>query len=285
MVIYADILMAINFAVDYNLIKAASLYCGKRLENRRLVLAAAVGAISSLVIFLDMSGKASLFYRIVSAVMMSAAAFYPCSIRMLVKAGFAIFVQSFIVSGAVMLWQMTVEDDGMLSFAGSVYFDIGIPALIICAVIGYAAACVLSRILSQRLSPEQFCDIAVMGNGASVTFTALIDTGNSLIEPFSGYPVIVCELSALGGAVPEEVACFNFEDPISSKIRLVPYRTMDSAGLLPSFFPDKVLVHNRRVQNCCIAVTTARLGERYRAICNPNVLNNIVGDEAYEING
>ena len=261
--------------------------------SSRMLSAAAVGALSSLIIFFNLpSGAAAAAYRISAALAMSAAAFAPCGIKTLIKGGLAIAFQSLIVSGAVMLWQMTADPIGAACCAGAVYFDIGVPALIVCSVLGYMAACLITGILSRKFSNERFCDITLLQNGTSVRFTALIDTGNSLVEPFSGYPVIVCELSALKKAVPNDVAEFDFEQPDSTKIRLVPYKTLDSSGLLPSFFPERVYVKDgegnlSRVKNCCVAVTTARLGEEYRAICNPNVLinNEKVGDEAYERNG
>ena len=51
MVIYADVLLAINFAVDYLIVKGACLFCGKKIKNSRAIISAAVGALSSLIVF------------------------------------------------------------------------------------------------------------------------------------------------------------------------------------------------------------------------------------------
>lgn len=293
MVIYADVLLAINFAVDFLILKGASHFCGKRVKDHRLVLAAAVGASSSLIVFFNMPDRMTSFlYRLVAAAVISAVTVCPCRIKTLLKCCFAVLLQSFIISGIIMIWQITADPTGVLCYGGAVYFDIGIAALITCSVMGYAVAWLMSGILARRFSCEQFCDVTVMDNGHEATFTALIDTGNSLVEPFSGAAVIVCEFGALGKAVPEGIASFDFERPTQAGIRLIPYKTMDSSGLLPAFMPQKLLIKDKDgkasfTENCYVAVTTARLGDEYRAICNPKVLinNEKVGDAVYESKG
>ncbi len=290
MVVYADILLAINFAVDFVMLKGASHFCGKRIKNFRMILGAAVGAASSMIIFFPTVSELGLFfYRIIAALAVSATAFCPCRAKKLFKCSFMLLLQSFVLSGMLMLWQVTAAPSGVVSYGGAVYFDIGIPALIICSVMGYIAACLLSGILARKFAAEQFCDITIINSGTSATFTALIDTGNSLVEPFSGDPVIVCELGALRAAVPPEIESFDLEQEVHGKIRLIPYKTVDSGGLLPAFMPEKLLIKRPEgkmisAESCYIAVTTARLGEEYRAICNPKALLNDekVGDAVYE---
>ena len=290
MVIYADVLLAINFAVDYLIIKGACLFCGKRIKGFRIIISSAVGAMSSLIVFFNMPNGAAVFFsRAAAALAMAAAAICPCGIMTLLKFCFFILLQSFVISGVLMLWQTVSGYSGLMYCGGAVYFDIGIPALIICAVAGYAAASLLSGILARKFSCEQFCDVTVMNRGMSATVSALIDTGNSLVEPFSGAPVIVCELCRLGGTVSEEIISFDIEHSPSEGIRLIPYKTMDSSGLLPAFTPERIYVRNSEnetfiAENCYIAVTTARLGGEYGAICNPKVIinNEKEGDAVHE---
>ena len=42
--VYVDVLLAVNFAVDYLMIKAASIFCGVSLHRARILLAAVIGA-------------------------------------------------------------------------------------------------------------------------------------------------------------------------------------------------------------------------------------------------
>jgi hypothetical protein len=54
-VIYADILLVINLAVDYLVLFGTARLAGARFERLRGFLAAVIGAVYSLVIFLDFS--------------------------------------------------------------------------------------------------------------------------------------------------------------------------------------------------------------------------------------
>lgn len=293
MVVYADILIAVNFAVDYLILKGASAFCGKRTKPFRLILSAALGAASSLALFFNTrSGTVVFLYRVITSLAVSAAAFCPCGAKMFSKCCFAVLLQSFILSGVMMLWQMTADPAGVLCYGGAVYFDIGIPALMICSVLGYATACLLSRLLERRLYIEQTCEVTLINQGAAAVFTALIDTGNSLVEPFSGEPVIVCESKALGCTVPGEIAKYDLNNPTQQKARLIPYKTIDSSGLLPAFIPEKMIIKTSEgkaysADSCYVAVTETRLAEQYSAICNPMVITNNqkVGDAVYENKG
>jgi len=279
MAVYVDVLLAVNFAVDYLLLKAAALFCGVRAKEPRLISAAALGAAGSLIIFFPPNSPAAEFiYRGAASAAVCAVAFCPCKIKRLIRAVFGFLAASFIFSGTVLLWQITFKPMGVISCAGAVYFDIGVPALIICSALGYAAACLLSDMLHRRMPLQSSCRITVINNGSSVSLNALIDSGSSLVEPFSNAPVIVCQSSALKETMPRSLAQ-------GRGIRLIPYKTLDSNGLLSAFLPEKMFVTRQdgklcEIENCYIAVTDKIPGENYKAICNPGIfLNQKAGED------
>ena len=273
MAVYVDVLLAVNFAVDYLLLKAAVLFCGIRPKELRLSAAAALGGLSSLIIFFPPSSAAAeFFYRAAISAAVCAAAFCPCRIKSFAKAVFGFLAASFIFSGTVLLWQLTFKPMGVISCAGAVYFDIGVPALIICAGLGYGAACLLSHMLYRRMPLQSSYRITVVNNGCSASVNALIDSGSSLAEPFSNAPVIVCQSSAIKETLPPSLAQ-------GKGIRLIPYKTLDSNGLLQAFIPEKLMLKTEggksfEVENCFIAVIDSIPGENYKAICNPRVFSN-----------
>ena len=155
MAVYVDVLLAINFAVDYLLLKAAAIVCGIFPKTLRLAAGAAAGAAASLIIFCPLSTAIGEFiYRIAAALVVCAAAFCPCSFKSYLKAVFGFIAASFLFSGVVLLWQITAHPIGVISCAGAVYLDIGAAALITCAAAGYAAACLISRILMVKIKMQ-----------------------------------------------------------------------------------------------------------------------------------
>ena len=276
MAIYVDVLLAINFAIDFLILKAAAAVCGHYVKAKRLCFGAATGALSSFLIFCSLSWAAEFLINMLLAALICAAAFYPCKRQIFLKLFLAQIIISFVFSGLILFWQITVKPVGVITKGLAVYFDIGAAALLICSVMGYAAACLISKLMSVAVNERQLCEVKIENNGASAAFFALIDTGSSLCEPFSNSPVIVCELSALGKTVPDEVKSFSQDGQLQG-IRLVPYKTLDSSGLLPAFLPRRIMIKTQSGEEffcsgCYIAVITGVFGGDYRAVCNPKVL-------------
>ena len=90
---------------------------------------------------------------------------------------------------------------------------------------------------------------------------ALMDTGNSLCEPFSGYPVILAEKSVFnklnGGETPE-------------KIRLIPVSTVGGEALIKAFRPESLKIGGYTTDKVYIGESLTP-HEEYKIILNINL--------------
>ena len=59
----------------------------------------------------------------------------------------------------------------------------------------------------------------------------LADTGNALIDCFTGRPVMICSREDIGD--------------IPARVRLIPCSTVSDTGVIPVFRPDEVVIVNR----------------------------------------
>ena len=266
MIVYVDVLLAVNFAVNFVLLRITALFCRKRPSALRLGVGAAIGAAGALVLFLPpMTLIFQAIYRVALTLAICAAVFCPCKAPGYIKAVISLTLSSMLLTGALTLWQITFSPRGFVQKGGAVYFDIGAFALLFCCGAGYLAASVFSWAMA-GVPRRQFCTVSIMNNGGCVTFSALIDTGNSLTEPFSKKPVIVCERKALRGVIP---------DMQSVGIRLIPYKTVGKSGILPAFLPEKVILQRESGEvseiNCYIAVSEHDFGGDWSGVCNPAV--------------
>ena len=78
----------------------------------------------------------------------------------------------------------------------------------------------------RRLRGGWQVEVALRMNGRTRRFTALIDTGNRLREPFSGLPVLIAEERLLRGLLPER------------GYRPVAYAALGGGGTLRCFRPE-----------------------------------------------
>lgn len=279
-VVYVDVLLVVNFMVNFILLRITALLLRRQPVFWRLCLAAVLGAFGALIIFVPVYNRvALLFYKLLLTAVMSVAAFGCKGVRRVFLAVFCLFTVSLLTSGLLLLLSVTLRPRGMLVSKGAVYLDIGAAALIGCCIAAYFIAGGLSRLLSRGAPKGALCEITVLHAGAVSVFPALLDTGSSLVEPFSHCPVIVCEEAALGRAMPQELKGFDLAATPPRGLRLVPFKTLEGSGLLPAFLPETLLVRlpgeaARKIKDCYIAVLAGPLGaDDYRAVCNPQALD------------
>jgi stage II sporulation protein GA (sporulation sigma-E factor processing peptidase) len=157
---------------------------------------------------------------------------------------------------------MFFDKDIMIYSNGIVYFDVSMTFLIICAVISYLIIIVISKILDKKAPSNKEYVINIQNDGRNVTCTALMDTGNNLCDPFTGYPVIMVDKSIF-------IQLFNEE-----KIRLIPVSTVNGDSLIRAFRPEKISVKNLSTNKVYIGESNTSLDE-YKAILNINLEGEI----------
>jgi sigma-E processing peptidase SpoIIGA len=90
---------------------------------------------------------------------------------------------------------------------------------------------------------EVVCLVELSGKGAEVSVKALVDSGNSLVEPVSGLPVCVVE---------REVFRRLWQKGNPEGIRLIPYRSVGrKKGILYGYPVPEMVIHIRGVSIVC----------------------------------
>lgn len=122
-----------------------------------------------------------------------------------------------------------------------------------------AAACVLAAPMAcglqirrqRRMTNARPAEIEVFNNGTAVRFTACVDTGNRLTEPFSGQPVLIASAPLLRRVLPE------------AGYRQVAYGSLGGGGTLQCFRPERIYISQsglrRRAPDSWVAVFPHRL--------------------------
>ena len=271
--VYADVLMAVNFLIDYLLLLFCGRLGGRAIFRRRLLLGALIGALVSLVIFLPpLPFWAMTGIKLLSAAAMVALAFRWQGVRGFCWDVFLFFTVSFLLAGICLGLWLGFGAGGLFCRNGVTYFQVSLPVLL-----GTVSGAYLLLTLYDRLrrSPAgETAAVTLSRNGRTIRLRALRDSGNRLKEPFSGSPVAVAELAPVLSLLTEEEAAAALapdyptgESPPS--LRPVPCRTVQGAGLLPAFRPDRVEVTGAGedpaaallVEDLMVAVTPGPLGD------------------------
>ncbi len=283
--VYVDVLLVLNYIVSLLIILCTAKIAGILPQRRKIVAAALVGSLCSLTIFLPFMG---FFYSIgskllVSAVMVRIALPWSGS-RSFLGNWFVFFAVNFFFAGVMLAIWMMFAPRGMVYYNGVVYFHVSSLSLVITTVAAYLLLSLWGYISKSSRLQEQFCKVELYKNNHMCGLTGLMDTGNTLTEPFSGAPVMVCSLLDIQELLPEAVTKAIAAGDLSQDVlatqgfamRLVPYSGVGGNGVLPAFVPDKLIIHTKnqssRVLGAYVGVAKEKIGDvRYNAILNPEM--------------
>ncbi len=257
MVIYADILLVVNWWIDFLLLLGVRRLMALGTRGWRLAIGAFVGALFSLILLLPpMSMWLSLSLKLLAAGLMVLLAFGWHNRRQYIKALCLLFGISAGMSGLCSaLYHFSAPrnlyvDNGIIYYAVSPWLLIGL------TVLCYALMALFEYIVRRR-APSQLNFIVHVHKGVRfVSLKCLYDSGNHLSEPFSNRPVLVAERGMIQQllSVPESIDAL----PPDGMWRVVPFESIGGEGLLPAFLPDCLDVitpqGKRTIGSCYVAV-------------------------------
>ena len=275
-VIYADILISVNFIVDYLLLRAVSTFFSVSHSTVRFLISSFLGGLFSLIVFIEnIHILLSVLLNIIFLTVIVTAAFRIHSVKEFIRYFSAFFICNFFFAGIMLALKIIFSTDKIIFRNGVVYFDMNFITLIASVVICYLIFSFASHSVSNRAVNKIIYDIELFYSDKSVKAKALLDTGNSLRELFSGKPVIIAEKKTAEKIIPEESDICDLKN-----FRLIPFSTISSGGALPAFLLEKVNVINRgktvAVNEVYLAVSDKKIvSSDYSVLLGTAFINNL----------
>ena len=281
MVIYADILFALNALIDYLLLLVSARAAGAPLRRGRFLIGAAIGGFYAVASFLPgFSFLSRGFYKALSALLMLMAAYG--ATRMLLKQALIFIALTWALGGGVMAIGMMGGTE--MSLGRNVVYSIpDIKTILLSASGCYVVfTLVMPRMFRHTALAREIKPVEFELMGRNIHLMALIDTGNTLSDPVTGDPVPVAEGSALCSLFPSEI-CPNrgdLEDPVqgmarlnrgawSGRFYLLPYRAVGvERGFLLAVKMDRVVIDRREKTEKLVAMSPTPVsdGGGYRVL-------------------
>ncbi|HBG22953.1 MAG: sigma-E processing peptidase SpoIIGA [Syntrophaceticus sp.] len=292
--VYVDMLFLINFLMDFVVLWAAARLAQVRVSIWRLFCGALIGAIYSILVLLpNLQYMSSIEMKFIVSIIMAIAAYVPLSWKKFGQVVFYFYLVAFTIGGAVL---------GIIYMVGSstltgVFNNLPLSylwlliAVVAAAIMGkYGVAYFKNSVLQDLLKVP----IIIRIQGKELKAIGLVDTGNQLVDPLTGSPVVIVEygilkrylpselqeiidnsgevdLSKLTEITPEEGSGFSF--------RLIPFTTIGkSHGMLVGFRPDEIIVltgnESLHKTNVVIGIYNRRLSPRgaYHALLHPDLI-------------
>ncbi len=247
--VYLDLVMGLNFAVDFLLLLGSNRLAGFPARPGRCALSAVLGGLYGGACLLPGFGFLGNFlWRTLSLTAMALLAFGLD--RSALRRGVLFVLLSMALGGIA----LGLGRGGSWQLVG--------------AAAGVCLLCVLG--FSGRAGSRQYVTVEITHGNSHTKLTALLDTGNTLRDPITGASVLVAGPDTarnLVGLSPEQLA-----SPLQSMtdvpgLRLIPYRSVgQEGGILLAIRPDQIRIDGHPVRTI-VAFAPETIGnEGYQAL-------------------
>lgn len=272
--IYVDVLIILNIYVNFILLLTVAKITHSKLKKARAVIAAVYGSFYSLIILLpSINDVLNILIKLFAAVTIVIIAFGMYSKARTFINIVCFFIANFIFGGVIFAVYIWLKPSFIHFNNTYFYIDFSLLLLIFMTAFLYTALSIFQFFLDRSTDVSNAYRIIIKYKKNTAVLNALADTGNSLVDFFSGKPVIVCSYEKLA----EKISLPDIENPenfLSIKgFRLIPYSTISSSGMIPVFTPDEVLIINDETGSVKKAdVLVGIKSTEDKAIFNPSLL-------------
>lgn len=292
--VYVDVLFAVNLLINYILINASGILSKINRNKLRIGFGAFIGASYSLLIFFpDFSVLFTTICKLLISMLIVAASFPFYTVKSYIKTLIIFYMVSFGFGGCV-LGVFYFSDIGARLGAvysnGIFYFNLPWTVLALSGILFYLAIKICGIISAKFYHGENLRKKLRISLGEKTTeLTALLDTGNALIDPVTLSPVIIAEYKSLKPLFSDDIKLglnrLNSNNitwimtEVSEhglKVRLIPFSSLGKEnGMLLGFVPDHAEIRDdcgvRVLDKCVVGIYEKQLAKdkSYTALFNP----------------
>ncbi len=271
--IYLDVLIVLNIYVNFFLLRATARFTHVPLKTIRCIISSVIGSVFSLTIFIPSNSFfLSLIIKLFAAVIIVGMAFGISDRKILLKLIVYFYVINFIFAGVVGFMYMTLNPSFMAFNNSYFYVDFSLISLVVFTAIAYFVVTTIRRIMDKGSEQSKSYSVCVKCMQNTIKLDAIADTGNSLVDGFTGKPVIVCYCKSFGinidilSTEPEKL----FEN---YGLRMLPYSTIGNNGIIPVFSPTEIIITDEELhKHFKVDALIGIINKETSAIFNPKLL-------------
>lgn len=269
-VLYLDSLFLLNFILDYLLLLATGKLAGLPLPRLRLGLAALVGGLYAVAVCLVSTALRHPLCILAVGVGMVWLSF---GSPRLLKCSLLFFGLGATLGGGILALSY-LGAGGLSLYNGLVYSPIPLSTLLLFSLLAYLVITLVFRHLARHDHTEVETAVLTL-DGRRVALKALIDSGNTLVDPVTGRPVLVAEGQVVAPLLttdppldqahlsdPIHTLSQLGEGPYGKRFRLLPYRAVGvDCGFLLALRVDGVRVGCQDLGSILVALSPYALSD------------------------
>ncbi|AOY77421.1 sigma-E processing peptidase SpoIIGA [Clostridium formicaceticum] len=296
MIVYAEYVFLENFIMNFVILSLTAKFGKNPAKKRKILLASAISALYAFIIFFpSLHFLFSIVMKLACSMMIIILAFTPYKFKEFFRLLGIFYLITLVFGGAGFAIFYFTNFNGIISNGIFYITNISAKNIFIAVGVGYMLINFCWGYLQKQLSKEKILiNIKIEIDGATVEVMGIVDTGNSLVDPISKYPVIIVEYDAIIDLLPLEVQRFfsctgkpNFTQMALllhgsswiTRFRMIPYNALGTEnGMLIGFKPDFVSIQkeadSKSIQEIIVAIYDRKLSKagEYRALLHPDLI-------------
>lgn len=242
-IIYMDVFFVVNLTMDFLLLKLAAFYIKPHTTYVRCVAGGAAGSLITCLSLL-LSYEQIIVHMLISYIFTVAAmvfiAYGKCTVKQMIRRCMWLYFVTVFMGGAMnMVYNYTYFGYMLQGIFTSVFKNpISLFTMSAITCVSYLVMRVLLMLFSKRKKEKSLVRVMITIKGKTTEVKGLIDSGNSLMDPYYKKPVHIVEYDALQ-RILEGV------DIHKEKYRLVPFHSLGKKnGLVEVIESDEIVVYD-----------------------------------------
>lgn len=237
MKIYLDLVMILNFLIDFLLLMSVSIILKRNASINRLLIGSFIGGLSIIFLFVNINNIELFIYKIIISILMTTISFKYVNIKYTLINLLYLYMSSIILGG--FLYFLNLEFS--LKHIGVVFINNGLSInfiflLITSPIILYIYIKQTKRL---RYKYSNYYNIEIYINKNKYNYIGYMDTGNMLKDYLTGKNIIL---------IDKRKILFDIVN-----FRLIPYTSV-SDGLLKIIKIDKIVFENKIYKNVLLGI-------------------------------
>ena len=282
MTVYLDIILLENICMNYIILLATGIINKCKISHFRILVSSVLGAIYAIITYLNIfEVYSNIIFKIILSIVMMYIAYLAKEPRKLFKELIIFYLTSFAFGGISFALLYMINPSQVKLRNGVFVGTYPLKIVLMGGMIGFLIIIIAFRSYKGRMNKKDiYYDIKIKIADKEIDTKAIIDTGNFLKEPITGFPVVVVERSLMYDIMPksllnniDEILGGNLEkidEPeYISRIRVIPYSSLGNKnGMLLGIKADEVIIENKVINNIILGIykdSLTKMGE-YRAL-------------------
>lgn len=238
MKIYLDLIMILNFGIDFILLITVSIILKRNVSIIRILFGAFVGGLSILFLFFNLSNFTLFLFKIIISILMCLVSFKYINLKYTLINLFYLYMCSIVLGGFLYLLniEFSYKKFGIVFVNNG--FSINFIFLIILSPIMLYIYIKQTNYL--RYNYSNYYNIQIINKNKAYSYTAYMDTGNVLVDSLTNKSVILIDKRKL---------LFNIKE-----FRLIPYMGVNGYNVIKVIKIDKLLFNNKEYSNVLLGI-------------------------------